>query len=46
MLFEDAAAVEFHRQVERRLPAERRQHRIGLLDLDHLLEHLQVSGSM
>jgi hypothetical protein len=38
--FQDAAAVEFHREVEGRLAAERGEHGVGLLDLDHLLEHL------
>ena len=40
VLVEHAVLHEFHRQVERRLATERREHGVGLLDLDHLLEHL------
>ena len=40
VLLEDAQLVELHREVERRLAADRRQNRVGPLLLDDLLERL------
>ncbi len=45
VLGEHAGIVERQRQVERRLPAEGGQHRIGLLALDDLGEASTVRGS-
>ncbi len=41
VLLEHAELVELHRQVQRRLPADRRQQRIGALALDDLLHRLR-----
>lgn len=41
VLFEAAALVQFHRQVQRRLPAQRGQNRVRLLLLDDLLHELR-----
>ena len=40
VLLQDAALVQRHREVERRLAADRRQHRVGPLLLDDLFDHL------
>ena len=40
VFFEAAALVQFHRQVQRRLPAQRGQNRVRLLLLDDLLHEL------
>ena len=40
VLLEDAELVELHRQVERGLPAHRRQHGVGPLLVDDPLEHV------
>jgi len=40
VLGKNAEPIEFHRQIERRLAAEGGENRIGFLDLDYLLKHL------
>ncbi len=39
VLRQHAVLVEVHRQVQRRLPAERRQQRVGPLGVDDLFDH-------
>ena len=46
VLLEHAALGELHRDVERRLPAHRRQQRVGLLALDDSSTNSGVTGSM
>ena len=41
VLLEDAGVGEVHRQVQRRLPADRRQDRVGPFDLDDGFEHFR-----